>query len=135
MGDYLRYKPAVGTVLSEFVILVTARHWTQEYEWSLHAPIALKQGIKPDIVDAIADGRIPAGMSDDEDICYRFTTELLTTKRVSDPTYERAQKRFGNKGVVDLAAISGYYSLLAMELNIAQTLPVAAGPVLKHFPD
>ena len=114
---------------------MTARHWTQEYEWSLHAPIALKQGIKPAIVDAIADGRTPAGMSDDEEICYAFTTELLTNKRVSDETYARAQKRFGNKGIVDLSAISGYYALLAMQLNVARYPALKDGPRLPAFPD
>ncbi len=135
MGDYLRYKSALGTTLSELVILVTARHWTQEYEWSLHAPIALKQGIRPEIVDAIADGRTPSGMSDDEDVCYAFTHELLTNKRVSDATYARAQKRFGNKGVVDLSAISGYYALLAMQLNVARYPALKDGPRLPLFPD
>jgi 4-carboxymuconolactone decarboxylase len=120
MGDYLRYKPAIGTTLSELAILVTAREWTQDYEWYVHHPIALKAGIRAEIAEAIADGRRPEGMSDDEDIVYEFSTELLRTKRVSDRTFARAEKRFGKQGVVDLAAISGYYTLLAMELNVAQ---------------
>ncbi len=135
MGDYLRYHSAIGTTLSELVILVTARHWSQDYEWSLHAPIALKQGVKPAVVEAVAEGRYPDAMSADEEICYAFTTEILANKRVSDATYAKAQKRFGDKGVVDLAAISGYYALLAMELNLARYPALADGPKLRHFPD
>ena len=107
MGDYLRYNSALGNTLSELVILITAREWTQDYEWYVHQPIALKAGIKPEIIDAIADGRRPAGMSEDEEIVFDFSTELHKNKRVSDRTYERAQKRFGDKGIVDLTGING----------------------------
>ena len=134
MGDYLRYHSAIGNRLSEFVILVVAREWSQDYEWSVHAPIARQQGIAQEIVDAIADGRRPAGMSDDEEICYEFSIELNRTRRVSDRTYARALKRFGDKGVVDIVGINGYYTLLAMTLNTART-PTAEGPKLPRFPD
>ena len=120
MGDYLRYNSALGNTLSELVILITAREWTQDFEWFVHYPIALKAGIKPAIADAIADGRRPTGMSEDEEIVYDFSTELHKNKRVSDQTYNRAQKRFGNKGVVDLTGINAYYTLLAMQMNVAQ---------------
>jgi 4-carboxymuconolactone decarboxylase len=120
MGDYLRYKSALGNTLSELVILITARAWTQDYEWYVHYPIALKAGISTETADAIADGRRPSKMSDDEEIVYDFSTELHRNKRVSEYTYERAQKRFGNKGVVDLTGINAYYTLLAMQMNVAQ---------------
>ncbi len=86
----------------------------------MHHPIALKAGIKPEIADAIADGRRPTGMSEDEEIVYDFSIELHKNKRVSDRTYDRAQKRFGNKGIVDMAGINAYYTLLAMQMNVAQ---------------
>jgi 4-carboxymuconolactone decarboxylase len=134
MGDYLRYKPSIGTTLSELAILVTAREWTQDYEWHVHAPIALKQGIKPAVVDAIADGRRPAGLSEDEEIVYDFCIELHRNKRVSDATFARADKRFGKPGVVDLTAIVGYYTLLAMQLNMAQYGLPPEGRKLERFP-
>jgi 4-carboxymuconolactone decarboxylase len=120
LGDYLRYKSAIGTTLSELAILVTAREWTQDYEWYVHYPLALKAGIKPEIVDAIADGRRPQAMSEDEQIVYEFSIELHRNRQVSDSTFARAERRFGKQGVIDLAGISGYYALLAMELNVAQ---------------
>jgi 4-carboxymuconolactone decarboxylase len=134
MGDYLRYKPAIGTVLSELAILVTAREWTQDYEWYVHHPIALKQGIKPAVADAIAEGRRPEGMSEDEDIVYSFAVELLRNKQVSDASFARAEKRFGKQGVVDLTGICGYYTLLAMELNVAQYDIPKDGKRLPRFP-
>jgi len=79
-GDYLRYHSAIGNTLSELVILITAREWSQDYEWFVHQPIALKAGISKDITDAIADGRRPVKMSADEEIVYDFT---LDSKRTS----------------------------------------------------
>jgi 4-carboxymuconolactone decarboxylase len=134
MGDYLRYKSAVGTTLSELAILVTAREWTQDYEWYVHYPIALKAGIKASIADAIGDGRHPVGMSEDEETVYDFCVELHRHKRVSDATFARVEKRFGKQGVVDLTGINAYYTLLAMQLNVAQYEPPKDAKRLERFP-
>ena len=134
MGDYLRYKSAIGTTLSELAILVTAREWTQDYEWHVHQPIAVKAGIRAAITEAIADGRRPTGMSDDEEIVYDFSTELHHNKRVSDATFARAEKRFGKQGVVDLTGINAYYTLLAMQLNTAGYEAPKEARRLERFP-
>jgi 4-carboxymuconolactone decarboxylase len=120
MGDYLRYKSAIGNTLSELVVLITAHEWTQNYEWAVHYPIALKAGIRREIADDIALGRRPTAMNPDEEMVFDFTRELLRNKQVSDATFERARSRLGTKGVVDMAGIVGYYSFLAMQLNVAQ---------------
>ena len=135
MGDYLRYNSAIGNTLSELAILVTAREWTQDYEWYVHQPIALKMGIKPEVAAAIADGRRPAAMTEDEAIVYDFSVELHRNKRVSDVTFERAEKRFGKKGVVDLTGINAYYALLAMQLNVAQYPLPKDGKRLVRLPE
>jgi 4-carboxymuconolactone decarboxylase len=119
MGDYLRFKSSIGNTLSELTILMTAREWTQDFEWSYHYPIAIKAGLRQELVDSIALDKRPAGMSPDEEIVYSFTSELLKKKQVSDATFERAKARFGTKGVVDMAGIAGYYTFLAMQLNMA----------------
>ena len=123
MGEYLRYRSAIGTRLSELVILVIARRWDQHVEWAIHAPIALRAGIAPDVVDAIAHARRPATMSDDEALVYDFTIELNADRAVTDETFERARGRFGEHGVVDLLGLNGYYTLLAMVMNAARTAP------------
>lgn len=134
-GDYLRYNSALGNVLSELAILITAREWTQDYEWYVHYPIAVKAGIKPEIANAIADARRPLGMSEDEEIVYEFSTELHKNKRVSARTFERAEKRFGKKGVVDLTGINAYYTLLAMQMNVAQYAVPKDAKKLARFPE
>ncbi len=135
MGDYLRFHSAIGNTLSELVILVTARAWSQGYEWSAHQPLALKAGISRDIVDAIAEGRRPAAMSADEEIAYDFTMELQYNKGVSDTTYAKAEKRWGKKGAVDIAGLSGYYTFLALQLNMARQPVPANAPPLPRFPN
>jgi 4-carboxymuconolactone decarboxylase len=132
MGDYLRYKSALPPRLSEFVILLTAREWTQQYEWNAHYPIAVKAGVKREILDAIAEGRRPTGLSDEEAILYAFCQELHQDKSVSDATYARALEAFGEQGVVDTIGITGYYTLLAMTLNTARTPAGESGsPILR----
>jgi 4-carboxymuconolactone decarboxylase len=134
MGDYLRYKSAIGNTLSELAILLTAREWTQDFEWSVHYPIALKAGIRQDIADAIAEGRRPATLSADEEIVYDYAMELLKNKQVSNLTFERAKTRFGAKGVVDMTGIVGYYTFLAMQLNAAQYPPAKDAKKLPRMP-
>jgi 4-carboxymuconolactone decarboxylase len=99
---------------------MTAHEWTQNYEWTLHYPIALKAGIQKAVVEDIAAGRRPKAMTPDEEIVFSFTRELLRNKQVSDVTFEHAKSRFGTKGVVDMTGIVGYYTFLAMQLNVAR---------------
>jgi len=135
MGDYLRFKSALPPRLSEFVILLTARKWTQNYEWNAHAPLALKGGLKQAIVDAIAAGRRPAEMAKDEQALYDLVDELQRNQSVSDPTYATAIGAVGEQGLIDAVALVGQYSMLAMVLNTARTpLPEGAKPALKAFP-
>ena len=135
MGDYLRFRSVLPPRLSEFAILITARHWTQNYEWDAHKPLAIKGGLSEEIVKAIADGRRPARMADDEEALYDFLTELQRTQSVSDPTYARTVGKFGEQGVIDLIGLAGYYSMLAMVLNTARTpLPAGHKPELVSYP-
>lgn len=121
MGEYLRYRSAVGQRLSELAILVTARRWSQPVEWAIHAPIAVKEGISAEAVQAIARGERPAQLLDDEALVYDFCTELHRDQAVSDATWAAALARFGEQGAVDLIGINGYYTMLSMVMNVART--------------
>lgn len=135
MGEYLRYRSALPPRLSEFVILLTAREWTQQYEWNAHYGIALKAGVSVEIANAVAEGRRPPNMAADQEALYDFCQELLKTKSVSDATYQRALTLFGEQGVVDAVGIVGYYSMLAMVLNTARTPGgPSTAPVLQPLP-
>jgi len=136
MGDYLRFKSVLGPHLNEMVILITAREWSQQYEWQAHHAIALKEGLRREIADAIADGRRPAGMAEDEEAAYDMATEILRLKRVSDATYRRAVDKFGEQGVIDLLGVTGYYTFLAIVLNATRTaLPENVAEPLRRFPE
>ncbi len=135
IGEYLRYKSAIGTKLTEFVIMIVARQWTQQVIWAIHEPIVLKAGVKPEIVQAIADGRRPMGMNEDEEMLYNFCMELHTNKSITDVTYDRVLKRFGEQGVIDTLGINGYYSMIAMVMNATRTaVPDNKPGALKPFP-
>jgi 4-carboxymuconolactone decarboxylase len=134
MGDFLRYRTVFPTKLNEFIILITARHFTQQYEWYVHYPIALKEGLTRDVADAIADGRRPAGMSADEELIHDFCTELLRNHSVSDPTYARAVARWGEQGTIEMVGVVAYYTFQSMVLNTARTPVPAGAPALKPFP-
>ncbi|MBK1615973.1 4-carboxy muconolactone decarboxylase [Rubrivivax gelatinosus] len=135
MGSYLRYNASIGMPLSEMVILMVARSWSQDYEWTYHVTIAAKQGIKPEVIDAIAEGRRPAELTPDQAVIYDFTDELLRNRRVSDKTYDATLKRFGEQGVLDTAGVVGYYTFLAGIMNTVRTAPVPGVKTLARFPD
>lgn len=131
MGLHLRYRSVLPLRLSEFIILITAREWSQQLEWHIHQPIALKAGLDPAVVTAIQLGRRPDVMGEEEALTYAFSTELHRNKAVSDLTYERVVAKFGEQGAIEMAGINGYYTLLAMTMNAAQTaLPAGSEPQL-----
>jgi 4-carboxymuconolactone decarboxylase len=134
MATYFRTDSVLGTKLTEFVIMLAARDWTQQFEWTAHYGRALKAGLKQETVNAIAAGRRPDAMPEDEEIVYDFWTELDHNKSVSDATYDRALKKFGEPGVVSITALNGYYAMLAMVLNVSRTPVVPANAQVPQLP-
>jgi 4-carboxymuconolactone decarboxylase len=125
-GASMRFHAAMPASARETVIIVTARYWMAQFEWSAHKRAALQAGVSPAIVDAIATGKRPAGMDPDVETAYNFITELLKTKQVGDATFAAAKDRFGEKGVVDMIGLSGWYSMVSMALNVDR-YPLANG--------
>jgi len=134
-GEYLRFQNSIGEKLTEFLILLTARQWTQQYEFDVHTPLAVNAGVRPELVTAITEGRRPRDMTVDEEVVYDFFTELHENQSVTDSTYARAVGIFGEQGVVDMSGLIGYYTTLAMVMNVART-PMHDGkkPPLAPFP-
>ncbi len=125
-GEYLRYGSALPPRLSEFVILIVSRWWGQGFEWHVHSKIAAEVGVAKETIDAISEGRRPAAMTAEEEIVYDFCTELHVNHAVSDASYEKMLALFGERGVIDVTGLCGYYGLLAMVMNVART-PVPEG--------
>jgi 4-carboxymuconolactone decarboxylase len=125
----------LGAKLTEFAILIAAREWTNNFEWNAHARAAATAGLNAAIIAAVADGRRPERMAEDEEIVWDFCNELLHNKSVSDPTYARALAKFGEAGVVEAASLEGYYTYLSMVMNTARSpLPPNVKPPLASFP-
>ena len=119
--DHVRDRSLLSFKLTEFAILMAAREWTQHYVWNAHYPAAIRAGLDAQIITAIADGRRPDLMSNEEEILYDLSMELHRNKHVSDETYARALGVFGQDGIIEAVAIDGYYSLLARVMNTART--------------
>ena len=126
---------ALSPKLTEMAILIAARHLTNSYEFNAHHTLAVKAGLSTDVIAAIADGRRPDHMAEDEAILHDFCIELLQNKGVSDATYARALAKFGEAGVVEAAGLEGYYTFLAMVMNVARSpTPANATQKLAPFP-
>jgi len=117
-GEYVRFRSTVPRRLNEMAILMTARSWQSQYEWTAHKPAAVTAGLSAGIIDAIQAGRRPTQMQADEATVYDFCSELQQRRRVSDRTFRAAVDLLGEQGVVDLVAVMGYYDLVAMTLNV-----------------
>lgn len=117
VGEYLRYRSALPSRLSELAILITAAHWRQEFEWSVHAPIAAAAGISGDAMAAVWNGDRPAGLTQDQEALYELCIALHRDRKPDAQTLEQARATLGERGVIDAIAICGYYAMLAMILN------------------
>jgi 4-carboxymuconolactone decarboxylase len=125
-GASMRFHAALPKRALETVVILTARYWGAQFEWTAHKRAALQAGVNPAIVDAIAAGRRPVAMEPDIAAAYNFIAELLKTKQVSDATFAIARDAFGEKGVVDMIGLTGWYSMVSMALNVDR-YPLAAG--------
>ncbi len=129
LGAHCRFGTSIPPRLSEFAILVTAQHWKSHYEWTAHAPIAEKQGVKPETIRDLRAGRAPKKAPKDEQAIYAFAKELYRDKRVSDRTYKNVNALLGDGGTVELVGLLGYYAMVAMTLDVFR-MPVPDGTPL-----
>ena len=135
LGAQLRFHSTLSNRLNEMAILMTARFWNSQYEWSAHHRNALTAGLSPAVIDAIAAGKRPANMQPDEEAVYNFGNELLKTKQVSDAAFKAVVEKFGERGAVDLTGVMGYYCFVSMMLNIDRyPLPAGDKPELNPLP-
>jgi len=139
VGEYYRYRCPLDRKLNEMAALMAARSWSQQFIWDVHVLQALDAGLKNDIALAIAEGRRPAAMAEDEELLYDFVTELLANQGASDVTYARTVAKFGESGVIDIVGVVGYYTTLAMIMNVARTpllegrpFPLTPTPIRLH---
>ena len=131
LGEHLRFHNKLPLATLEIAVLVTAREWDCQFEWYMHDRIARKAGLDPRIIDAIAQGKEPPCMSADEALVYRASKQAHRSGRLDDETFAAARERFGLDGTLDLLALNGYYSMMAMVLNTAgMPLPDNAAPPL-----
>ena len=130
VGEYLRFRSSLEPRISEFVMCVVSRQWTQQFEWAVHAPLAVRSGVNAETIAALSHGRRPPAMAKDEAIAYDFCTELERNRGVSEATYRQTVDQFGERGLVDLLGLVGYFTTVSMVMNVAHT-PAPKGDVAR----
>jgi 4-carboxymuconolactone decarboxylase len=124
VGVFIRYECSVPMRLRELAILCVGQHWKAAYEWYAHAPIAAKQGVPEAVIAAVGAGAAAIPFDSEADrVVVDFVRPLLRTGQVEDAAYAAAQALLGDKGTVELTGLVGYYSLLAMQLNVFRIAP------------
>ena len=132
LGEHLRWQGKLPPKLKELAVLVTARRWTCQHEWVMHSNLALEGGLAADVVDAIKAGNEPGRMSEDERAVYTFCREVHATGCAGDAAFAAIERRFGLDGALELIALNGYYTMMAMVLNSAALpLPGNVQPPLR----
>jgi 4-carboxymuconolactone decarboxylase len=126
LGTALRFSMSIDRRLIELAIITTGAHWRAEFEWWAHARMAREHGVSDAVIDAIADGAAPPFTDEGERVVHGFAAELATTGRVADATYARARDLLGDRGVVELVTLCGFYALVSYTLN-AHDVPLPAG--------
>lgn len=136
LGEFLRFGSAIEARVRELVICATARHEGNQFEWLMHAPLAVQAGVNAAAVESLRLGARPKGLQADEELALDFTHELLHTHGVSDPTYAAALAAFGEQGVVELTTLIGYFTMVNWVMNVARTPAMASaqGEPLSAFP-
>ncbi len=134
-GASMRFLNSIPAKHRELAIILTARHWTAQFEWQAHRRAAAEAGLAPTTIAAIAEGRRPANLAPDEAVVYNFVTELLTKKEVSDATFAAAKAQMGERGIVDVIGLMGWYQMVSMLMNVDRyPLPAGTQPELKSLP-
>jgi 4-carboxymuconolactone decarboxylase len=126
LGEYVRFRTSLPPRLNEFAILITARFWGSKYEWFAHEPLAIKGGLAESIAEDLAQNKRPANMKPDEELVYEFSTTLQRKHFVDGALFKRAIETLGERGVIDLVAVSGFYVAVSMVLNVAE-IPIPPG--------
>jgi len=134
VGEYLRFGSSLEARISEFVMLIVSREWTNQFEWAVHLPLTLKNGVNQEVIDALAEGCYPKAMAPDEAIAYEVCDELSRTKGVCETTYRRAVAKFGEAGLIDIVTLYGYFVTVCAIMNVAHTPPPAETKVAPILP-
>ena len=136
VGEYLRFDSVLDSRLRELATCVAARHVSNQFEWVMHAPLAIAAGVSAPAIESLRQGARPKGLAADEEAALDFAHELLRGNGVGDPTYAIALQHFGEQGVVELTALVGYFVMVSWVMNVARTPAQESGKAapLPPFP-
>lgn len=121
VGEYLRFGSVLDARVRELAACIAARHAGNQFEWHMHAPLAVQAGVSPEAIDLLRQGARPQPLAEDEALAHDLSEELLRTHGVSEPTYARAVQRLGEQALVELVTLVGYFVTVSWLMNVAHT--------------
>lgn len=135
VGEYLRFRSVLEPRVRELATCIAARHVGNQFEWHMHAPLAVQAGVSPAAIDLLRQGARPHPLAEEEALAYEVGDELLRTHGLSEPTYARAVQRLGEQALVELVALLGYFVMVSWLMNVAHTpAQKSAGAPLPGYP-
>lgn len=132
VGAFLRFESKLDDDLFELTILVVARKWDQQFEWGFHHPLAVASGVPESVTDEIDRGLSPTTGRPELALVWRAVTSLLSDGEIDDETYADLLEALGEQALVEMVATVGYYTTLALTMNVARTPPPADAPRLRE---
>jgi 4-carboxymuconolactone decarboxylase len=117
LGASLRFQSSIERRLLEVAIITVGAHWRAEFEWWAHSRMARHHGVAPAVIEAIAGGDFPEFERDDERVVYTVARELVESGRIDQSTFDAARQLLGDRGIVELVTLCGYYTLVSFTLN------------------
>jgi 4-carboxymuconolactone decarboxylase len=126
VGAFLRFDSKMPGNLRELIICTIGQHWQANYEWFAHAPIAITEGVSPEAIVLLRDGKRPAPLTGDEELVYGLATEIVNSGRLSVGSYKSGVDALGTELMVELVGLCGYYTLISFTLNVFE-VPVPDG--------
>lgn len=130
LADCFRVRPRLDKRLIELITLMMCRAATVKYAWSVHEPLARQAGLSKQTIDAIRARKTPEFSRDDERLIFDLVKELIETKTVSAPTFDRALAAFGRESVIEAVSCAGFYAMAGFVLNAFDVPPQAGGEVI-----
>lgn len=130
LGNYVRFGSLLSAAQRETAILAAAREHNARLAWASHVPMAREAGVSEQAIEAIGLRAPLEGLDAEAAEIIRYVRELVGATRVSDPAFRALRARLGERALVELTGLLGYYALVCYALNAFEIEPPEGSPRL-----
>lgn len=130
LGNYLRFGSLLSDAQRETAVLAAAREHNARLAWASHVALAREAGVSERVIEAIGLRAPIEGLDEEAAEIVLYVRELVGATRVSEPTFRALRARLGERALVDLTGLLGYYALVCYALNAFELEPPEGSPRL-----